>query len=222
MKERRAILWLLPVFFGFLSSPVNAQINLKTGYQFSISPMAPMYEAASAFAKPDHTKAFRKANWLHGFDAGIRFKGDIHAFEISWQGARQVFTAQGTVPPDQTSFQDKIIFSANALCLGYQISSNGFGIGAEIQYQWYRSKASLENPDRTFSHTQTMPGYSFYTLLILQGQGSIDFALKPFITFPGKTTDLSPLITFSESNAQVKRNKWTRFGISLIFYNGGK
>jgi hypothetical protein len=108
----------------------------------------------------------------------------------------------------------------HSACIGYQLSGEFVGIGGEIQYQWYKTKANFEQPPREFKHVQSMLGYSVYMLFTFPGQGSIDLALKPYFIFPSETYDHKPLQAFNGAEIYIPEEKWKRFGISLLFYNG--
>jgi hypothetical protein len=223
MTFPKAILVLLAVFFGTISSPVNAQINLKTGYSISFLRDDAVDRAVLSFNEArDYLKEFKDLTWLHGFEAGLRFKSGIHAFEVSYLGGYKRLRANFTNPSGGDDLTDKIKFDVHGAGVGYQLSRDFLGAGIDLQYQWYVTRAELKSPDRNFKHTQQMWAKQVYLMLILEGAGNTSMVIKPYYIFPSKEYNAQPLQDFIEANGNTDKNKWNRFGVSVMFYNGAQ
>jgi len=61
-----------------------------------------------------------------------------------------------------------------------------------------------------------------YLMFTLEGSGGIDAALQPYYVLPFDTYDLDPLSQYLSQEAGPSGKKWTRFGLSVLFYNGNK
>lgn len=221
MNLPKAIVWLLAVFFG-LSSPVNAQLNLKTGYSISFLQDAAVNQLIHTYNQTkSFTRDFKDLKWLHGFEAGLRYKTGVHALEVTYLGAYQRLRATASNPAGGEDLTDKLKFNVHSAGLAYQISSGAFGAGFEIQRQWYVTGAERKQPDRNWKHTQGMWAKQVYLMLNFEGSGSVSMTIKPYYIFPSEAYDCIPLQEFLETNGDdPELNKWNRFGLTLLFYNG--
>ncbi len=221
MSCPKAILPLLTVFFGLLSVSLNAQINIKAGYSFSlvhdeaIDQLIDEVNQAGAYDRD-----FKNFRWMHGFDVGLRFKSGPHALEISYLGGYRHLLANTNNPAGGSDLIDKLIFDTESFGLGYQLSDGYFGIGAELQYQWYYTKARLTLPDRSFKDVQEMWATKLYLMLILEGSGSVTAVIEPYCILPTTGYNAQPLQEYMETTIHPSNNRWTRFGLSFLFYNG--
>lgn len=221
MTIPKAIAGLLAVLFGLFSSPTNAQINLKTGYSISLVSDPVVNDVIDQYNQSHHyTKELKNLKWMHGFEAGLRYKSGPHAFELSYMGAYRHFRGYFTNPNGGNDLYDKIGFDIHAGGLGYQLSDGFFGIGADLQYQWYVTKSELILPYRTFKEVQTMWATKIYMMLILEGSSNVHFVLEPYYVIPSGTYDSRPLQQFLETNVSQDQHRWDRWGITLLFYNG--
>lgn len=212
---------LLVVFFGLISLPGFAQINLKTGYNISLVTLQDLEPVIEDFNTiKGYTSGFQSLDWMHGFQAGIRYKANEHGVELYYQGAYQTLKAEGNIGGED--FTDKFRFAVHAIGFGYQASSSFFGAGTNIQYQFYKAKFIPETGASGFRDLQKMWALKFYLMVILQGNNSVDMSLQPFFILPLTSYDLDPLARFAGSDLNSNNDRWKRFGISLVFYNGGK
>ena len=221
MNCPKAIVILLLAFFGFFSSPADAQVNLKTGYNFSIlsdegiDRIIADYNQTQPFSSP-----FGKLHWLHGFEVGLRFKADLHAFEITYQSSYQTLKAIGVSTNQE--YTDKLRFGIHAFALGYQAANRFIGLGADLQYQFYRTKFTPGQTPDVFKNTQNMLAVKMYLMLTLQGQKGVDMALQPYYVLPFQNYNLDPLAAYLHVEPSSSSERWNRFGITLLFYNGDK
>ena len=222
MFRLKAILILLAVFFGSFSSPADSQVNLKTGYNFSIMSSPELDRVIDLYNEVQgHTSEFGKLKWLHGFDVGLRLKSDIHALELNYQGGYRALRAEGQSV--NVTYTDKINFAVHAFGIGYQAAGGIFGLGTDLQYQFYKTKVTSEQDGNSFKNVQHMPALKLYLLFTLKGRKGVDMALQPYYLHPFKYYDLEPLKNFIfHGGFFPKKEKWNRFGISLLFYNGSK
>lgn len=214
---------ILAAFLGFLLPPVNAQVNLKAGYNISfvsdpgVNKVVEMFNGSQAY-----TSSFNKFSWMHGIELGFRFKAGIHAFEISYQNAYQLLQAKGELMDGSGSYRDKIRLGIQSGAIGYQVTGEVFGMGTDLQYQWYTTKVDLDAATEQFKYVQNMLALKFYMMFTLEGNGGIDASLQPYYVLPFDTYDLNPLSQYLNQEAGPGGKKWTRFGLSVLFYNGNK
>ena len=215
-----AVVLLLFIFPEF--SDVQAQVNLKAGYNFSMMSDPGLNQVISTFTEnQSYDRGFKKVSWLHGLEAGIRFKADIHAFELTYQSAYQALSANGTLQPESVTYTDKINMSVNSISGGYQLAGDFVGGGLDLQYQRYNARVRLEGQDE-FRNTQEMWGLKFYMMLTLEGSGNIDAAVQPYVVVPFGLYETDPLSLYLNQEPGPEGKKWMRVGFTLVFYNGGK
>jgi len=136
MNRSSSIFIWLAAFFGFLLPPVNAQVNLKAGYNISLADPG-LNQVVKAFSSSqNYTSPFNQLSWMHGFEAGLRFKADIHAFEVTYQNAYQRLQAKGDHNDGTGPYSDKIRLGIQSGAIGYQVTGEVFGMGTDLQYQW--------------------------------------------------------------------------------------
>ena len=221
MTIPRAIHGLLALFFGILSLVVDAQVNLKTGYSISLNSDEAIDNIIAEHNQSTiNSEKFKNLRWMHGFDTGLRYKSGPNAFELSYLGAYRHLRAEYPNPLGGNQLVDKLKFDVHSAGFSYQLSEGYFGGGVEIQYQWYVTKATLTQPDRKFKDVQKMWGTKLYLMLILGGAGDVALVIEPYYIIPHGTYDSQPLQQFLETPSTQDQNKWTRFGISFLFYNG--
>lgn len=223
MDRCRAILILLLLFFGFLPPPANAQINLKTGYSFSVLSTPALHRVVSSFNQSQsYISGFHDLDWLHGFEAGLRLKGGIHALELTYQGASKSFKATGLIPGSINKYTDKLRYSANSLAVGYQVGNGTLGMGTDLLFQFYKVKYEEGLTKHSFNNKQYMTAFKFYLMVTFRGDNGIDFAIQPFVILPTKTYDLRPLSEILHTESVTGEEKWVRYGLTISFYNGEK
>ncbi|MEO5906739.1 MAG: hypothetical protein ABIQ11_08435 [Saprospiraceae bacterium] len=215
-----AIPILLLAFFGCFSSPADAQINLKTGYNFSILLTDGLDQLISSInTSRSYDKPFSSIKWLHGLEAGLRWKGGTSALEITYQAAYKSTKASGVNGTEV--FDDVLKLFIHSAALGYQYSDGLFGIGTDLQYQLYRTKFTNGLEANSFLHKQKMTALKFYLMLTLKGGKGVDMALQPYYVLPFDEYDLVPLA--QDLQVVVSENqKLSRFGLTVLFYNGKK
>jgi hypothetical protein len=213
---------LFLALFGFFSSPAYAQVNLKTGYNFSVLSGTGLDRTISDMNQAQtYQSSFSNLRWMHGIETGLRLKTGIHAFELTYQGAYQVLTAKGTSSTGE-NYADKIKFAVHSTALGYQISEGIFGMGTDLQYQWYRFKYEPGQSQAVYKNVQRMLGFKFYLMFTLKGDKSVDMALQPYMVLPVKDYQLDPVNHILGLEETHERDKWIRYGITILFYNGEK
>lgn len=221
MSCLKAIPILLWVFFGCFYSPADAQINLKTGYNISFLSNSSLDQVIGMNnINRSYTKGFGRLRWMHGFEGGARFKTGMHSLEVTYQGAYQALKATGQTPDGP--YTDKLRFSIHSGALGYQVTDERWGAGIDLQYQFYKVKVTPEVIGIPFRNVQNMPGLKFYLMFTLQGDKGVDMALQPYYVLPFKEYDLSPLAGYFNVDPQSEDDRWTRFGLTMLFYNGKK
>jgi len=221
MLGPKATLFLLSAFFGFVSSPADAQVNLKTGYNFSILSDPGIDKIISSYNDlTGYSSGFRSLRWLHGFVAGLRFKSGFNAVELTYQGGYQALKAEGKNGVE--SYTDKLRFAIHSLAFGYQVSDRVWGLGADLQYQLYKTKFTAGLPVEDFTNWQRMFALKFYLMLTLKGRKGVDMALQPYYVLPFKEYDPDPLAQYLNVEPAASHDRWNRFGLTLLFYNGTK
>ena len=218
----RANFVLLLAFIGFLSSPLYAQVNLKTGYNFSVLSTPGLDRLVSSFNQSQsYSSSFSNLQWLHGFEAGLRFKRRVHALELTYQGAYQSFKATGQ-SVDGTAYTDKLKYAVQSAAIGYQIGERLFGLGTDLQYQWYRVKFESGQTSAKMIDVQHMMGLKFYLIFTLKGDNTVDMSIQPYMVLPFQYYNLDPLSKIFGVEATSGQDKWIRYGLTVSFYNGAK
>ncbi|MDQ3017522.1 MAG: hypothetical protein M3R25_12475 [Bacteroidota bacterium] len=217
----KAIPYLLLAFFGCFSPPADAQVNLKTGYNFSVPTADGLNHVISTWNSTQlYSTPFKLIKWLHGFEAGIRFRTGIHSFELTYQGAYQSVKAEGQV--NDEAYVDKIKVAVHSGAIGYQLSDGLFGIGADLQYQFYKDKFENGSTGEKFKDVQKMTGLKGYLQFTFEGGQGVDMVLQPYMILPFKDFDAQPLARYLQVENDREKEKWIRYGISILFYNGQK
>ncbi|HUR31322.1 MAG TPA: hypothetical protein VMZ69_07805, partial [Saprospiraceae bacterium] len=88
--------------------------------------------------------------------------------------------------------------------------------------QFYKTKFNSEENGTNFKNVQNMFGLKFYLMFTLKGRQGVDMALQPYYVLPFSEYDLSPLAQYLQLEPSSTRQRWNRFGISVLFYNGAK
>jgi hypothetical protein len=198
MSRRKPFGLILAAFFGIIL-PMNAQVNLKAGYNISIVSDPGLDQVIETFSLTQpYTSSYKNLGWVHGFEA----QGDLN---------------DGSGP-----YTDKIKLAIHSGAFGYQVTGDLFGMGTDLQFQWYSTKVDLAQNSSTYKDVQEMLALKFYLMLTLQGNGSVDAVLQPYFVLPFKTYDLDPLSQYLNQESGPTGKKWTRFGLTILFYNGEK
>jgi len=223
MDRPKAMWYLLAAFFGCICIPVNAQFNLKTGYNLSFLSTPGVNDVISSYnASQSYTKSFSKLTWMHGIEAGLRYKFGAGALEATYQASFQQLRAEDDIPGTKEVYSDRIKFGIHSGALGYQISGQVIGFGTDLQYQWYRTKVIYGLTEDTHKDIQNMLALKFYLMATLTGNKGVDIAIQPYWLMPFDEYNLNPLNTFLNQDGDPGSEKWTRFGLTILFYNGEK
>ena len=221
MNYPKATNLLLLVFFGLFSSPVDAQVNLKSGYNISIISVPALDQVLSSYNQTSgYATDFAKLKWLHGFEAGLRLKADVHALELTYQGAYQTLKAN-YFDADQ-EFSDRVRFAVHSVAIGYQASDRKFGAGTDLQYQFYKVKLVPDQNGNDYRNIQNMFALKFYFMFNFKGRQGVDMALQPYYILPFKEYDLQPFAQRLSVEPSPNNDRWNRFGLTILFYNGEK
>ncbi len=223
MHTLKLNIFSLAVICSLCSQPLAAQFNLKAGYNISLVTDKGVNSVIDQFnSTQSYTRSFCHLTWAHGLEAGLRFKADVHAFELGYQGAYQVIKAKGETNGGAETYTDKLRFSINSASFGYNVTGDVFGMGADVQYQWYQTRAELTGRNQDLNRLQKMWAMKFYLQFTLHGQNAIDAVLQPYYVLPFEYYDLQPLSEYLNQEPGPAGDKWTRIGLSMLFYNGRK
>jgi hypothetical protein len=223
MDRLKAMVYLLAAFFGCITLPVNAQFNLKTGYNISFLSTPGVNDVISTFnSSQTYTKSFPKLTWMHGIEAGVRYKFGAGAFEATYQASFQQLRAEDDIPNSKDVYSDRIKFGIHSGAIGYQVSGKVIGFGTDLQYQWYRTKVIYGLTADTYKDVQNMLALKFYLMATLTGNKGVDIAIQPYWLMPFDEYNLNPLNHFLGQEGDPGSEKWTRFGLTILFYNGEK
>jgi len=221
MTCSKAIFWLLVLFLGMCSLSIQGQVNIKAGYSFSLVADKAVDDLIKELNQGGtYSRDYKNLGWLHGFDVGLRFKSGPNALEISYLGAYRHLTAHTLNPAGGSDFIDKLVFDVQSAGLGYQLADEKFGLGVDVQYQWYVTRAKLTQPERKFKDVQEMWATKFYLMVILGGSGSVSAVIEPYYILPFSGYNAGPIKQYLEVDAHPSDNQWKRFGLSFLFYNG--
>jgi hypothetical protein len=221
MYPAKAIMILLWVFFGFFSSPADAQVNLKTGYNIAYVNAPDLNEIIKSYdEEKNYENGLGKVTLLHGFQAGLRFKTGMHAIEAGYMGSYSVL--KGSYMDAGQEFIDRLSLSLHTASVGYQASDRAFGAGTDLHYTFYKIKFREDQTGSVFRNIQNSFALKFYLMINLRGDKGVDMSIQPYYILPFTKYDLAPLAEHLQQELPDAENRWYRIGLSLLFYNGKK
>jgi hypothetical protein len=155
-------------------------------------------------------------------ETGLRIKSHVHALELSYQGGYQRLRAKGNLNGGGERFIDRMTLGIHAVSLGYQATDGVFGLGADLQYQWYLTKVELAQASSGFKNVQNNVSTKIYGMFTFTESLGIDMSIQPYWVMPFHAYNSSPLQNYLQVDGSFSEDKWTRFGLTLLFYNGAK
>ncbi len=218
---KRRITLIVLVFTVVSPLYISSQVNLKTGYNISLLADTGLDGLMHEFnLTQGYSQPFRQLRWLHGIEAGLRTKRGLHAFEFTYQSAYQRMRAGGVTSGAEERFTDKINFGVQSAAAGYQVAGDRFGAGVDFVFQWYRTKAILASVSREWRDVQNHTALRWSLLLTFPGSSGVDMAVQPYWVMPFDSYDLLPLRDFLVPESNYQTDRWYRFGLTVMFYNG--
>ena len=157
---------------------------------------------------------------MHGIEAGLRLKWGISALEFNYQGAYQTLKATGQNM--DVSYTDRVRTAVHSAAAGIQLADRIWGMGTELQFQFYKVKFIPEQNGETFKNVQDMLALKFYLMAVLQGGKGADMAIQPYYVLPFQKYDAGPFAQYLGMEPSGISDRWNRFGLTVLFYNGEK
>ena len=216
---------LIPfIFLLTISTSLNAQLNLKVGYEM-------------IFFKPEGTKAiidafnsqspwldekFDAIKYLHGFHTGLRYQAKPLAWEASYSKRFRVSKATGDDPDFGLGTTRKISYNVELISFAQEIQIGNFGLGASLDYNWVNVSTEIVDEDNTLLEIKDNSFSSqFHIVFHVPKAGFTSLSIQPYVQIYWSEFDVSAL--GRELNVDVGNNtndNLSQFGVKFILYNG--
>jgi hypothetical protein len=201
----------------------QAQLHFKVGYTPTYFEPKENNRLLDSYNErnPWLENKFNALHWGHGLDVGLRYRIGFVGIEAAWRASFANTKAEGNDPMTNADFQKKFIYRFNTYTIGMENYVGRFGFGANLGY----NKMSINErttDDRFDVLTTDQWMGTLFLGLYSQHDGSISFALRPFVQIPLDAFDITQLATnLSEPVAgTLLENKHLVFGLSLVIWNG--
>lgn len=166
---------------------------------------------------------------MFGIALGARYKFGISSIELNWEGLGRDIRSVGFDKPTATAAPmataEEIKYSLNMLMITYETSFGIYGIGSSLGRNVVNIKQQATGTtDKVslFNNSDTRSSYfaRFHFALNFKGNGSVAFAIKPFVQIPLSDIELSSVATKLGLEEKTYAEGFPLFGIGFAFYNG--
>ncbi len=79
-----------------------------------------------------------------------------------------------------------------------------------------------EQSGEDYKNIQNMFALKFYFMFTFKGRQGVDMALQPYYILPFNEYDARPLAQQLHVEPSPANDRWKRFGLTILFYNGEK
>ncbi|MFT4667670.1 MAG: hypothetical protein ACI8YQ_003983 [Polaribacter sp.] len=224
MTKTITLLRFLSISFLLLSSiSANAQMHFKVGYTPAYLEPEENNKLLQSYNErnPWLRETFDDLNWIHGLDVGLRYRIGFVALEASWRASFANKNAEGRLPTTNAAFQKKLIYRFNTYTFGLENYIGPVGLGVSLGYNRMTMKERTTDDRIDILKTDQWIG-TIYLGLYTNHDGTISFALRPFVQIPIDQFDISKLadnLGEPDSGELLEKNYMT-FGLSLVIFNG--
>ena len=212
-------------FLAFLfAHTLEAQLNVKIGYDLSVlDPTANNAIIARNNEKETYQSEFSSLSLFNGLQTGIRYKFDVVALEFTYGMKIKGLRAEGTNLGSGQNIENRLGYAFQRFSGGLESLFGTFGLGATIDYNIQGIKSTFEGEGSSGKLKNNSWGNTVFLSLNFEGSGNTSLSIKPFAQFFWSDWDLSTFDAQINGEAQLgitQNERFTNFGISLIFYNG--
>jgi hypothetical protein len=217
-------IFLTIVLFSLTCNSLSSQLNIKMGYTLDYGSHETNNLILDAYNSNNQwlSQEFKPVRLLNGLQAGLRYKKDFMAFDVSFErvfGGKESFGINN----NGVSVSNELKYTLSRYALGLEVYNNMLGIGANVYHEIYTIKSPISGIDSDEKITSDGNfGNKIYLIFSSQGNGRISVSLQPFVMIPWSDSNLFNLNTYlgNDNNLQSYNQRNLQFGISLIFYNG--
>lgn len=224
MTYTNFLLRFLTLSFLVLGSiSASAQFNFKVGYTPAYFQPEENNKLLQSYNErnPWLDETFNDLNWSHGVDVGLRYRIGFVGLEASWRASFANRNAEGRLPTSNAAFQKKFIYRFNTYTFGVENYIGPVGLGVSLGYNRMTMKERTADDRIDLLKTDQWIG-TVYLGLYTKHDGSISFALRPFVQVPIDEFDISELAANlgEPDSGKVLEKKYMTFGLSLVIFNG--
>ena len=215
------------VAFFLFSNPINAQLNITTGYELN-------YQLANDFN--DIIKEFNTQNdfldenldelrIMHGLQLGLQYEiEDFLAFTLGWKYRFKNSESSGIDPNTSEEVRRDLFIRQNVISVGFENKFGLVGYGATFDYNRtrFRQEKNNSNNKEDISSGQNFSS-TFFLSFTSSPSNQTKLSVRPYIQVPWSKLNLDQLnMELNESSGTEKiEDGFLSFGLMLIFLNGG-
>ena len=212
-------------FFAFiLPNQSSAQLNIKIGYSLNYSPSLVNNDILSSYdnERPWLNKTMGELHFLNGLQAGLRYRIEMLAFDLSWERVSKEKTANGINPVGQTHYTE-LKYNFNRYSAGIELGKGVFAFGTNVYMEDFKIKSPLSGIE---GDENVIKDYNFGNKVYLNFATNThklhSISLQPFVLIPWSPVNLFNLENHLNTEAGLRTyNQWNfHYGISIVFYNG--
>lgn len=204
------------------------QLNLSVSYNTSLTNPTGHQSIIDQFNndRPWLQRAFKEIEWLNGYGLGVRYKVDRIAFNIRWENQLNRFSAAGTDPTTDESFDQTLFFKLSTYSIGLEsFFGERWSAHASFDFNRVRYRTEFADIDERFEVMRDWGiGSTFSFGPNFVSDGLMHVSLRPFIHISWSNHDLTELNSSLNPNvnpADVNvEEEFLNFGLKIIFYNG--
>jgi len=215
----------LSVFSFLLCLQLNAQLNLKVGYNLSFAQAQELDDVLSKFNEdnPWLDKRFKSFNIVNGLLLGFRYRLSSTAISVNIYNRFKTTEASGTDPATNTAFFRKLSLKSRGVSFGIEQFIGMISLGATLD----RDRFILEGKsvsDGDFIGLIDVADWSnhFYIGINTPRSSGLALSIRPFIHIPWASFKVDPLEGNLGATVSGKESRFLNFGVQVIFLNGGK
>lgn len=223
MRLIRTLSLILLIFFV---SELSGQFNVQIGYGLAYSPATEVNGLVTAFNEFHTnegrlTEAMPDLHFLNGIMIGARWQYEFMGIEVLWENLGRRREAIGEEPGTGALFTQEYIYSLNNYSAGIESYFGVFGLGASFGMRQANVKRPIAASDFKKEIVKDRQYFTkAYLIVNLGGSPYVRLAVKPYISIPLNSLDISPLASeMNLTETPGKENFWL-YGVSFVFYNG--
>lgn len=212
-----------------LSHSLSAQFNISVGYTIGYTPAQEINELVFEFNETFRDGTYfgmemPDLNYLHGLQAGLRWKYDRFSFELNWENLNRTREALGETEADQL-FQKTIFYNINNYAAGLESNFGNFGAGIFLGLRNFKIKEEIAVTGKRRSFLEDNQYFVKPVISInLIGGDKVGLSIKPYLQIPLSSIPLNNLSKefFGQDIGTDRTDRLLMGGVSFIFYNGSQ
>lgn len=203
---------------------LEAQFNLKVAYNAQYVPFKTTNSFFESYnSRPEVTSKYRKFNFMHGLDFGLRY---MLSHKVGMElGLVNLFSRNNssTTTIGTTAIKDEWRISQRNYYLGLDNYFGAFGFGVQVGYSDWKFSKDIIGSDSKQNVFRDKDYFTRFNLLIQVASDKNAFCLKPYYTLPfNKNREVGEINKILNSTNSSGTENFQNFGIAVIFYNGSQ